>query len=337
MPKRIKPQGDELKELITRYHHCTHQQKLALADEYAVSYATMKNWINQEYRPLPPHFKWSKTATWEEHIEIFKLMDMLTADHQYIPPEISFDIPTELPIGITFTADWQLGLFGVDYDSFARDMKSIESELGLYCYPGGDGYQNTIQPEKSGSSHNQIPIAPQKGLYVQVLQFLRKKIIAVGTGNHNYWAQLATGEDWDFELARRLNVLYTKHGGMIDLRVGEMVYPIFRLHKGRFESSFNPTHSCKQYQRLHAPRARIVVVEHRHIAAMEQARYNDCECVYIRPGTYAVYDDFAQQHGYYGQHVANPTVILYPYEDKLIGFKDMHDSIVYLREARNGN
>jgi hypothetical protein len=114
-----------------------------------------------------------------------------------------------------------------------------------------------------------------------------------------------------------------------------MLYPILRLHKGRFNSSFNLTHACKQYQRLHFPEARIIVVEHQHVAAIDSYRYNENECVAIRTGTYAVYDDYAQQNGFFGSHVCNPTVVLYPKEDKIVGFKDMHDAVTYLRAVRN--
>ena len=146
---------------------------------------------------------------------------------------------------------------------------------------------------------------------------------------------MAEGEDWDAEIARKMKLVYLKHYAKIYWKVGEMVYPELALHKGRFNSSFNLTHTCKQYQRLYAPDARMVTVEHRHQAAIEQYRYNEKECVAIRPGTYAVYDDFAQQNGYFGAHVANPTVILYPHEDKIIGFKDMWDAVVYLRAVRS--
>ena len=55
----------------------------------------------------------------------------------------------------------------------------------------------------------------------------------------------------------------------------------------------------------------------------------------IRTGTYGVYDDYAQQNGYFGSHVCNPTVIMFPDRDKLVGFKDMKDAIIYLRAVRN--
>jgi hypothetical protein len=314
----------------------THIEKLGLSALYDVSYQTAKNYrsaigsvnIHQSI-PLP------EDASWEKHLEIIQGMDELIAIHQLVPSEITIEIPTKLPIAIVNTADWHLGAFGVDYKSFKADVGLWESEPGVYVAAGGDGYHNIIQASKVGSSHNQAPISVQKGLYVLTLKKLINKILYISTGNHNYWTALADGEDWDKELSNRLKLVYTKHFARINLKVGNMVYPILRLHKGRFNSSFNLTHSAKQYQRMYYPEARIIVVEHQHLGAIEQYRYNDNECVAIRTGTYDVYDDYAQQNGFFGSHVCNPTVVLYPDEDRVIGFKDMREAVIYLRAVRN--
>ena len=285
---------------------------------------------------LPPQYVEQKSESFKEHIRIIKDMDKLLAYHHRTPTELTITIDTDLPIGLVETADWHLGMFGVDYMSFEKDVGLMASEPGLKCLIGGDGYHNIIQPSKMGSGHDQTPISVQKGLYVLALKELIDKILAIRTGNHNYWTTLAEGEDWDGELARRLKLVYLKHYARIYLKVGKMVYPILAMHKSRYNSVFNLTHNCKQNQRLHFPDARIVIAEHTHVAAMEEYQYNGKECIAIRPGTYAVYDDYAQQNCYFGSHVCNPTVILYPNEDRLVGFKDMHEAVVYLRAVRGG-
>lgn len=280
---------------------------------------------------LPPVYEPLEGESWEEHIRIIKDMDKLVAHHQRVPSEITIEIETDRPIGLVNTSDWQLGQFGVDYTAFESDMNFIVGNDNLKCIIGGDGYQNIIQTSKMGSSHNQTPISVQKALYVLTLKKLKDSILAIKTGNHNYWTAMAEGEDWDGELAKRLKLIYLKHYAVVHLKVGEMVYPILTMHMARFNSNFNLTHSCLQNQRMYFPQARIVVVEHHHQAALEQYRYAERECVAMRPGTYAVYDDYAQQYGYFGSHVCNPTVVLYPDRDKMIGFKDMRDAATYLK------
>jgi hypothetical protein len=263
-------------------------------------------------------------------------LNKLIAVHQEVPTEISLVVPTELPIGLVFFADEHVGAFGVHLAALKNDWQIAKQEPGLYQVQGGDGYENIIQPSKMGSSHNQAPISVQKAIYYNMLKDNREKILCIGVGQHNYWTALVEGEDWDAELARRLKLVYTKHHAKVILKVGKMLYPILRMHKSQFNSQFNLTHTCKQNQRMHCPEARIIVAEDKHVADVEQYRYNEAECVAIRTGTYKVYDDYAMQNGFFGGHVCNPTVILWPNEDKLVAFKDMHDAIIYLRAVRGG-
>jgi len=279
---------------------------------------------------LPPAYELSKSATWEEHLEVIQRMDNLVAFHQRVPSEITIKINTDKPVIRVATADWHLGMFGVDYQAVKSDCLFMRDN-DLKANIGGDGYHNIIQPSKMGSGHNQTPISVQKGLYVLTLEMLKDSIDTVRTGNHNYWAALAEGEDWDREITRKIKLLYMKHFGVVYYKVGNMVYPWLMLHKSRYNSSFNLTHNCKQNQRMYFPKARVVVAEHNHIAAVEQYRYDNQECVAIRTGTYAVYDDYAQQNGYFGAHVCNPAVVMFPNEDKLVGFKDMRDAVTYCR------
>ncbi len=304
------------------------------------NYTTMMNKRNihlapsQTTPPITTTYKKPPDLSWEEHLRILQDMDKLLDFHIRTPDEVDLFFGTDLPIAITDSADWHLGQFGCDYASFERDIPIMEEEPGLYVNVGGDGTHNIIQAVKIGSSHNQAPIAVQKGLYALTLRRLVSKLGVLKSGNHFNWDVALSGEDWLGEKARHLKAVYIKDGGIINYHVGKQVYTHFTIHKGKFNSSFNLTHTCKQYQRLHCPQARIVTIEHHHVAAMEQYRYGDRECVAIRPGTYAVYDDYARQNGFFGAHVCNPTVVMYPDQDKIVGFKDMYDAIVYLRAVR---
>ena len=328
------------------YRNSTKKQRTKRAQELGYKssnhYSTVMNRLGVhlnkdiEIPEIDTDYKLPPDSSWEEHLECIKGMDKLVAYHQKIPTEINIHYKTELPIAIVQSADWQLGQFGVDYDAFQRDIETIVSEPGLYVDVGGDAWQNIIQASKIGSSHNQTPISVQQGLVVLTIQKLKRphKLNTIRTGNHSHWSASLTGEDWLGEITKKLKLIYTKHGARVNLRVGDQEYPYMARHIGRFNSSFNPTHSNKQEQRLNYPWARFTVFEHQHIADMEQYRYNDKECVAIRTGTYAVYDDHAQQWGFYGAHVCNPSIVFFPDKDKLVGFKDMYDAITFLRAAR---
>jgi len=269
-----------------------------------------------------------------EHLKTARELDELVAYHCENPTELFIEIPTDKPIAVCNSADWHIGEPGCDYTQFERDVDTWSSTDGLYTAFGGDGAQNIIQASKIGSSHNQLPIAVQRGIIALTYKQCASRNLYVSTGNHNYWSTLMVGEDWDAEIAQRYKLVYTKHAAMIWLKVGKQTYPILRLHKGRFGSSMNLTHACKQYQRMYFPQARTIVIEHDHVAAVEQYRYNDQECCAIRTGTYSTKSDFALQNGFFGAHVANPTVVYYPNQDKMVPFKFLEDAIVHLKAVR---
>ncbi len=290
--------------------------------------------ILQTTPDITSDFKLPPDSTLEEHIEAIKAIDKLVAYHQRLPQEVTINIATQLPIGIIESADWQLGQFGVDYDSWQSYIETVVNEPGVFTNVGGDGIYNIIQASKMGSSHNQIPISVQKGLYVLAIKKMRRKILTLKLGNHEYFDNLLTGEDWLGEKAKHLKLIYIKFGGRINYKVGDFVYSEFTIHKGRYQSTFNQTHSNKQYQRLHAPWARIIDVEHNHIGDVETYQYDGRDCVAIRPGTFAVYDDYALANGFYGAHVCNPIIILFPDRDCVVAFKDLSEGIRYLRAVR---
>ncbi len=328
----------EAREFLRLWDASDNNAKRSLCEAFGATYERGKH-IAKDYRDyeglkIPKKQPFSEKIPWGEQIEIFSNMDRLVGIHTKVPSEVTIEIDTAVPVAIIYTADWQLGEPGVDYKSFKADMETIRDTEGVFCEVGGDGYENLIQPSKMGSSHNQIPIAPQRGLFVLTLKELGDKVKVLRTGNHNYWSTLAVGEDWERELCRRLKLLYMKHYGIVNWKIGNMYYKEVAMHKGRFNSSFNPTHSPKQHQRMDFPDARIMVVEHNHVADIEQYRYNDQECVAIRTGTYSTYSDYAQQNSYFGATVCNPTVVLYPNEDKIVGFKDFHDAIIYIQSLK---
>lgn len=322
----------EAEQFCQTWDRATHVDKLALCNDIGIAYQTGKNyrhiWGGRNFKPeynVPPD------SSWAEHLSVFKQMDKLIAFHQQMPTEISVEIKTNNPIGIAFTEDWQLGQSGVDYTAFEKDMRFLAASKNIRNIIGGDGYQNIIQSSKMGSSHNQMPVAPQKGLYYNTLEMLAENNVCITTGNHNYWSTLLDGEDWDREICGKLKLVYIKHGGLINLKVGKQVYPILKMHQSQFNSSFNLTHTCRQQQRLYYPQSRVIVIGHRHVPEVTHYSYAGNECIAMRPGTYAVYDDYALQNGFFGAHISNPTVVFYPNEDKLVGFKDMRDADIYLK------
>jgi len=53
MPKRIKPEGEELEAWCRLWDSATHNEKMDLADEYGVSYDTTKHWRSESTNVVP--------------------------------------------------------------------------------------------------------------------------------------------------------------------------------------------------------------------------------------------------------------------------------------------
>ena len=227
--------SDDSLSFCRKWDNGTHVQKLILCREFNTSYKSTLNYRSDcKIIDVPKPVTHIASYSWEEHIKRIKLMEDLVGIHLQYPTEITIEIPTELPFGVIWSADWHLGAPGIDYDSFEKDMSFIPKQKGMKINIGGDGYQNIIQTSKIGSSMNQTPICVQKGLYVLTLKKLLESIFAISTGNHNYWTTLMTGEDWDAELANRLHLVYLKHFCRINLVVGKQLYPLIRMHKSRY-------------------------------------------------------------------------------------------------------
>jgi len=85
---------------------------------------------------------------------------------------------------------------------------------------------------------------------------------------------------------------------------------------------------------MYQPDARVLIGEHKHTGDLEQYQYNGKESIAAQCGTYSVWDDHAQQWGFYGATICNPTILLWPFEDRILGFKNMYDAIEVLRSFR---
>jgi len=338
--KSTKPFTEEEWEQFRKEFEVT--ATVELAERYRVSPETIKFWASQKgfsrSKPAPEVVSCQpeQDGSYEQLLELVWSSSRLIRGETWTPPEVDFNLETELPIALVFTADWHLGSPGVDYEAFDETRRLIIETEGVYAYVGGDGTERFVKtiagPQAAGI--DQQPITIQRLFFIRAIESMMDKIVAFGTGNHEEWSRIATGFDELANIARRLNFVYTGPGGLLNLTVGKQTYRIFRTHRFRFTSSFNLTHAAKQCWRLGVYDADIVVVEHRHEAAIESFMGHGLERIAVRTGTFLVYDDYARRFGFYGAEVANPTIILFPFERKMISFKRLQDAVIMLRALR---
>ena len=315
-----------------------------LMKKYGVSYGRIGKLAN-EFGILKERKK-TKEIDWGiEDLPSYNELMTLSIEEQKILDKLlkqsevnRFSIDTKLPIAVSYVADLHLGHPGVDYAGVDKVVDLICNTDGLYVYFGGDGSENFLSYMGAGMASgglNQQQIVRQRALLIRMLQKLSDKIIAFGSSpEHTGWSRIITGVDDLADIAKRLNIIYTDVGGALELRVGEQVYFIFRTHRFKFQSTFNLTHASKQLWRLGKYDADIVIVEHKHNAAIEKFMGHGLERIAIRTGTAKIYDDYARKFGFYGQKFENPTVILFPEERRMIEFLHMEDAIITLNALR---
>ena len=299
-----------------------------LASEFGILKKSVKRDVDEAIEDLP---------TYEELMDL-SVTEQLIMDKLIKHPEVvRIEIDTDKPIALTNWADLHLGHPGVDYVGVDSATNLVCETDGLFVYAGGDGSENFIvsNGKSAGAGLNQQQIVRQRALFIRLLQKLGDSLIALGSSSeHSGWNRAMTGVDDLAELAKRLNLVYTDVGGLIELTVGNQTYNIFRTHRYKYNSDFNLTHTAKQLWRLGQYDADITIVEHRHSAAIESFLGHGLERYAVRTGTAKVYDDYARKFGYYGQRFANPTIILYPNERRMIGFLHMEDAIITLKALR---
>ena len=149
----------------------------------------------------------------------------------------------------------------------------------------------------------------------------------MGTGNHTSWTEMLTGLDEVKSITDKLNLVYTEAGGLINLKVGNILYKIYRQHHYRFNSSFSPTHSVKQILRMGEADYDIGVLEHLHQSDMESFYWGGKFRIAIKTGSYKTDDEYARSRGFWGSNISNPSIILFPNEYKMLPFIDIKEAV----------
>lgn len=249
---------------------------------------------------------------------------------------IDITIDTNVPIGIPFSADWHIGDEGVDYKRLNSDIDLINSCPWLYAYIGGDGCANYIleslgEPAKKQTAN----IRQQWAILRYLLDRIMPSTICIGDGNHPSWTKRLAGIDPTWLAVRDLPAVYTNEGGLLNLTVGSITYRIYRKHKPRFYSGFNPGHAVQQMWRTGECDFDVGVAEHHHEPNIGTFNAHNQQKIWVRTGTYHLADHYAREHGFYGQSPETPVVIFWPNDKRYHPILGLQEAVDYL-EAMNG-
>lgn len=245
-------------------------------------------------------------------------------------------IKTDRPIAIAFPSDWHIGSEGCDLEAIAQDVRLIASHPGLYCSIGGDPVDNFILQGMISASRSQVTskIEVQWRIFRHLVTQLvdSDSLLWVSAGNHDAWTQQVAGIDGVLAALAGIDVCYTGEGGLVNLKVGDQLYRIYRKHKPtRWKSGYNPTHFLKMMLKMGTPwEWDVGIAEHLHeqeITIFEWRPGTKLDRIAICCGSYKVRDQYAEGLGYYGGGYGVPCVIFYPDKRRMMPFASIEQAL----------
>jgi hypothetical protein len=183
------------------------------------------------------------------------------------------EIETDVPVAVTWTADWHLGGGTTDHRAWRDDLEYFLRAPGLYVAVVGDEVENMRSFNNLAAVVSQVlPPDLQRG----VLQGVTKELVASGKllftvwGNHGEeFEERLLGESLLNQVRRTQGVPHLGGLGLVRLRVGETTYTVLATHKAKYRSSFNALHAAKRMYQMMFP-ADVIVTAHDHQPGYEQ-------------------------------------------------------------------
>jgi hypothetical protein len=167
-----------------------------------------------------------------------------------------------------------------------------------------------------------LPVAEQWWLAEEYIQGFLDRLLAVNAGNHDAWAQKASGMDRMRDITPD-GVLYDADTIRATVQVGEKEFRIWTRHKWRGKSMYNMTHGQERGVRFDSPRFDVYVGAHNHVGAVARELIHDgSRKIAIQTGSYKEHDDYADAEGF-PRNDASTACALILHEDG--GFHAMSD------------
>lgn len=310
----------------------TYDQVAGRAKNYGITKKVVKSKGNIEYHDM-------KGLNTEEDMESYleKLIELQSIKQKMDRKQLeaSIEINDEKPIGIAVTGDWHLGHEGVDYKQFIKDIDLICNTEGLYSLGAGD-YKDNYVYGSPGSGGFEAIANPgyQDNLALHFMKKLKNSMLAIVRGCHDDWDYKTSSRDFTDECAKLAECINLWHGGIIHIKLGNVIYKINLRHKYKYNSNLNPTNTHKRMADMMGF-SDIFIQGHLHHSNLEVLKKQAEDMYFIRSGSYKVLEEFGQKIGGYKGEISVPVLILFPDKKKILVFKYLEDGIEALNHYRN--
>lgn len=246
---------------------------------------------------------------------------------------VSITLPNEV-FAVSYISDQHLGPgTPCDMKRMREDAELIAETPGLYAISMGDGVDNHIKHRSAMLSSRSQP-GEQYDLYEHYLNIFSPKILALISGNHDDWTKQFAGIDVVARIAKSNRIFFAPDEARIKIKVGSQNYRFAARHQYRLNSSFNQSHSVKQWLRLGMEDFDVGGIGHHHEATIESHIYRGQKVWVLRPGSYQISSQYSRQLGYNNSIPTCPTLVCWPDSRKIVGFDDVRDASDYLTWAR---
>lgn len=243
----------------------------------------------------------------------------------------SIRLDVDKPILLNLWGDWHLGAKGVDYKQHDEDEELINETEGSYFIGMGDYKDNGngfVIPQSP--QENTISTDMQDKIVERKFQRTADKWLAVIRGCHDDWDKRNANKDFVQNLCDITNSINLWHGGIVNLSVGDAEYRIGVRHKYKNESGLNTTNTQRSFVNEFG-QCDIVGVGHKHFCEVHHLSRMGEETVYMRSGTYKLYDEYGQKLAGYEGAYGVPSCILYPDKKLIIPFRDLKNAVKVFR------
>lgn len=259
--------------------------------------------------------------------------------------KLNIDLSAEThPIGLAFTGDWHVGGIGVDYPRLYSDIETLAATSGLYIFGMGDYGDNykAAAGRASAGLYDAVLANPddQQRVWGALLAKLGPKLLGLTLGCHLDWDFYRSGHDPLAEVCEKLGTANLGHGAVVSLTVGTQKYSGLVRHRLPGESALSTTNPQRRATNEYPTDDPFdfVALGHRHFNDLQTRSVNGQQRVWLRSGSYKVWDRYAQSLGGYVGEPGVPILILYPRERKLVAFWGGHlaEALEFLRRLRDG-
>lgn len=202
------------------------------------------------------------------------------------------------PIGIVFGGDEHFG-GTTDVARIFEEARIVNETPGLYHARMGDFVNQFILGRmRSIRDHSIFSIKDEWVMTQVLLDLIAPKLIAVVGGNHDAWADKASGMDRLSDILPD-GILYDPNEIEFAVHVGDARRVIKMRHKWRYSSIFNPTHGIEVAAQRSKATWDIAVGAHTHIAALVRPFWAQGKRrLAVLTNTFKKIDDYAEEEGF---------------------------------------